>query len=68
LWPNVRNANGSRKFKRLLDESDFDGLVSAWRAEEIKDGGQVLDVCVDFVGRNGREGHGRGRGALRAVK
>ena len=21
--------------------------------EEIKDGGQVLDVCVDFVGRNG---------------
>jgi 5-methyltetrahydrofolate--homocysteine methyltransferase len=46
------NANGSRKFKRLLDESDFDGLVSMAR-EEIKDGGQVLDVCVDFVGRNG---------------
>ena len=46
------NANGSRKFKRLLDESDFDGLVSMAR-EEIKDGGQVLDVCVDFVGRSG---------------
>jgi 5-methyltetrahydrofolate--homocysteine methyltransferase len=46
------NANGSRKFKRLLDEDDFDGLVSMAR-EEIKDGGQVLDVCVDFVGRNG---------------
>ena len=46
------NANGSRKFKRLLDEGDYDGLVSMAR-EEIKDGGQVLDVCVDFVGRNG---------------
>ncbi len=46
------NANGSRKFKRLLDEGDFDGLVSMAR-EEIKDGGQVLDVCVDFVGRSG---------------
>ncbi|MEY3025407.1 MAG: Methionine synthase [Planctomycetota bacterium] len=46
------NANGSRKFKRLLDEGDYDGLVSMAR-EEIRDGGQVLDVCVDFVGRNG---------------
>ncbi len=46
------NANGSRKFKRLLDEEDWDGLVSMAR-EEMRDGAHVLDVCVDFVGRDG---------------
>ncbi|MBM4110637.1 MAG: methionine synthase [Phycisphaerae bacterium] len=46
------NANGSRKFKRLLDEEHWDGLVSMAR-EEVRDGGQVLDLCVDFVGRDG---------------
>ena len=46
------NSNGSRKFKRLLDEEDWDGLVSMAR-EEIKDGSHLLDVCVDFVGRDG---------------
>ncbi len=46
------NANGSRKFKRLLDEEDWDGLVSMAR-EEVKGGAHLTDVCVDFVGRNG---------------
>ncbi len=46
------NANGSRKFKRMLDEEDWDGLVSMAR-EEVRDGSHLLDVCVDFVGRNG---------------
>ncbi|MDZ4831439.1 MAG: methionine synthase [Phycisphaerae bacterium] len=46
------NANGSRKFKRLLDEEGWDGLVSMAK-EEMRDGSHVLDVCVDFVGRNG---------------
>ena len=46
------NANGSRKFKRLLDEEDWDGLVSMAR-EEIRGGAHLLDVCVDFVGRDG---------------
>ncbi len=46
------NANGSRKFKRLLDEEDWDGLVSMAR-DEVKDGSHLLDVCVDFVGRDG---------------
>ncbi len=46
------NANGSRKFKRLLDEDQWDGLVSMAK-EEVRDGGQVLDLCVDFVGRDG---------------
>ena len=46
------NANGSRKFKRLLDEESWDGLVSMAK-EEMRDGSHLLDVCVDFVGRNG---------------
>ena len=47
------NTNGSRQFKRLLQEEDFDGLVSMAR-DEVKGGSQVLDVCVDFVGRDGK--------------
>ncbi|MFO0895259.1 MAG: methionine synthase [Phycisphaerales bacterium] len=46
------NANGSRKFKRLLDEEQWDGLVTMAR-EELRDGSHLLDLCVDFVGRNG---------------
>ncbi|MBT8485479.1 MAG: methionine synthase [Phycisphaerales bacterium] len=46
------NANGSRRFKRLLDEEDYDGLVSMAR-EEVRGGAHLLDVCVDFVGRDG---------------
>jgi 5-methyltetrahydrofolate--homocysteine methyltransferase len=36
----------------LLDEENWDGLVSMAR-DEIRDGSHLLDVCVDFVGRNG---------------
>jgi 5-methyltetrahydrofolate--homocysteine methyltransferase len=46
------NANGSRKFKRLLDEENWDGLVSMAK-DEMRDGSHLLDVCVDFVGRPG---------------
>jgi len=46
------NTNGSRQFKRLLQEEDWDGLVSMAR-DEVRDGSHMLDVCVDFVGRNG---------------
>ncbi|MDB5333956.1 MAG: methionine synthase [Phycisphaerales bacterium] len=46
------NTNGSRQFKRLLQEEDFDGLVSMAR-DEVRDGSHCLDVCVDFVGRDG---------------
>ncbi len=46
------NANGSRKFKTLLDAEDWDGLASMAK-EEVRDGSHVLDVCVDFVGRDG---------------
>lgn len=46
------NTNGSRQFKRLLQEENWDGLVSMAR-DEMREGSHLLDVCVDFVGRDG---------------
>jgi len=46
------NTNGSRQFKRLLNEGDDDGLVAMAR-EQVQEGAHVLDVCVDCVGRDG---------------
>ena len=46
------NTNGSRQFKRLLQEENWDGLVSMAR-DEVREGSHLLDVCVDFVGRDG---------------
>ena len=46
------NTNGSKKFRELLKAEDWDGLVSMAR-DEVKDGSHMLDVCVDFVGRDG---------------
>jgi 5-methyltetrahydrofolate--homocysteine methyltransferase len=46
------NTNGSRQFKRLLQSDDWDGLVSMAR-DEVREGSHCLDVCVDFVGRDG---------------
>ena len=46
------NTNGSRQFKRLLAEGDIEGLVEMAN-EQLQEGAHVLDVCVDYVGRNG---------------
>jgi 5-methyltetrahydrofolate--homocysteine methyltransferase len=46
------NANGSRKFKEAMLESDWDTCVAMAR-EQVKEGAHVLDVCVDYVGRDG---------------
>ncbi len=46
------NTNGSRKFKRLLIDDDIDGLVEMGR-EQVREGSHVLDLCVDYVGRDG---------------
>ncbi|MDX2113992.1 MAG: methionine synthase [Planctomycetota bacterium] len=46
------NTNGSRQFKNLLSQEDWDGLVSMGK-ELVRDGSHVLDVCVDYVGRDG---------------
>ncbi len=45
------NASGSRKFKRLLEESDWDGIVALAR-EQVRDGSHVLDLNVDATGRD----------------
>lgn len=46
------NTNGSRQFKSLLKEENWDGLVSMAK-ELVREGSHVLDVCVDYVGRDG---------------
>lgn len=46
------NASGSRKMRRLLDAEDWDGLVSLAKEQE-REGSHILDVNVDFVGRDG---------------
>lgn len=45
------NASGSRKFKRLLEAEDWDGIVSLAR-EQVRDGSHVLDINVDYAGRD----------------
>ncbi len=46
------NANGSRKFRDALLEADWDTCVQMAR-EQVREGAHVLDVCVDYVGRDG---------------
>jgi len=46
------NTNGSRKFKQLLEKEDWHGLVEMAKEQE-REGVHVLDVCVDYVGRDG---------------
>ena len=46
------NANGSRRFRDLMLEGDVDGMVGIAK-EQIREGAHVLDVCVDYVGRDG---------------
>ncbi|MGI9105341.1 MAG: methionine synthase [Pyrinomonadaceae bacterium] len=46
------NASGSKKMRDLLNAEDWDGLVSLARAQE-REGAHVLDVNVDYVGRDG---------------
>jgi 5-methyltetrahydrofolate--homocysteine methyltransferase len=46
------NANGSKKFREALLEGDFDLCVQMAK-DQVKEGAHVLDVCVDYVGRDG---------------
>jgi len=46
------NASGSRKMRDLLNAENWDGLVALAKDQE-REGAHVLDVNVDFVGRNG---------------
>lgn len=46
------NASGSKKCRDLLNAEDWDGLVSLAKSQ-VKEGAHVLDVNVDYVGRDG---------------
>jgi len=45
------NANGSKKFKELLQAEDFDSMVNMAK-DQTKEGAHVLDLCVAYVGRD----------------
>ncbi|WP_421657451.1 methionine synthase [Leptothermofonsia sp. ETS-13] len=46
------NASGSKKVRELLNAEDWDGLVAIARAQ-VREGAHILDVNVDYVGRDG---------------
>ncbi|HEY9828591.1 MAG TPA: methionine synthase [Stenomitos sp.] len=46
------NASGSKKVRELLNVDDWDGLMAIAKAQ-VKEGAHVLDVNVDYVGRDG---------------
>ncbi len=45
------NSNGSKKFRDLLAEDDYDALVDIGR-HQLEQGAHLLDVCTAYVGRN----------------
>lgn len=45
------NASGSRKFKRLLEEENWDDIISLAR-EQVREGAHILDINVDYAGRD----------------
>ena len=46
------NASGSKKVRELLNQDDWDGLVSIAR-QQVNENAHLLDVNVDYVGRDG---------------
>ncbi|MGW3506756.1 methionine synthase [Streptomyces sp. NPDC000994] len=46
------NANGSKKFREAMLEGRWDDCVELAR-EQIREGAHMLDLCVDYVGRDG---------------
>ncbi|MFI6349370.1 methionine synthase [Streptomyces sp. NPDC050560] len=46
------NANGSKKFRTAMLEARWDDCVEMAR-DQIREGAHLLDLCVDYVGRDG---------------
>lgn len=46
------NANGSKKFRTAMLEGRWDDCVEMAR-DQIREGAHLLDLCVDYVGRDG---------------
>jgi 5-methyltetrahydrofolate--homocysteine methyltransferase len=48
------NANGSLAFKKAMLEERWDDCIEIAR-DQTRDGAHLLDVCIDYVGRDGVE-------------
>jgi len=46
------NANGSKAFREAMLREDWEGCLEIARSQ-IRDGAHALDLCVDYVGRDG---------------
>ncbi|MEZ0096209.1 methionine synthase [Streptacidiphilus sp. EB129] len=46
------NANGSKKFRESMIAGDLQACVDIAR-EQIREGAHLIDLCVDYVGRDG---------------
>ncbi len=46
------NANGSKAFREAMNEGRYDDCVEIAR-QQTRDGAHLLDLCVDYVGRDG---------------
>ncbi|MEK9578823.1 MAG: dihydropteroate synthase, partial [Aquiluna sp.] len=46
------NANGSKAFREAMLEERWDDCVEIAK-KQVRDGAHLLDVCVDYVGRDG---------------
>lgn len=46
------NANGSKKFREAMLDARWDDCVEMAR-DQIREGAHMLDLCVDYVGRDG---------------
>lgn len=45
------NAHGSKRFRELLQQEDFDGMTAMIR-EQSKEGSHAVDICTAMVGRS----------------
>jgi len=45
------NANGSKQFRDLLAQEDWEGMVGMGK-QQVREGSHILDVCVAYVGRD----------------
>lgn len=46
------NANGSRAFREALLKDDIEGCVAIGQSQ-LREGAHLVDLCVDYVGRDG---------------
>ncbi len=46
------NANGSKKFREAMVDSNWDAITTM-ASDQISNGAHVIDVCVDYTGRDG---------------